>query len=444
MEPTSRVAVDVSGRRDRSSSQPQQIRDAVLQSEDDGYVGTGWNQPMSGSMGWDRTSTLESHMGALSLRVEDYTPEFWRPLQSEDESDRAAALTRTINVFETCMEPNGDTRFVLTHLATVVRYATEVPFRDLRDAFQRLAEKLREAGFHLPEPVTRPSLFIPKAIFQPIDTDDPLMHSIFAKTFVVRARVTHLNRVQCLHPTYFEHYWELYLYAMRDGEAPLTVPWRSYIAILVAASLNCRVLVDVHEEEFLLQGGPIRWLQGVESAPAKMRNLLPIVHVLCHQPWRMDNEYIGPLLRAADESWSLAELVHAMVIISTIKSLCGLVFGCGVTPEVDLDVHWRRRLAELLGETLDDSDGSNPDEPPDYDTIGSDDDDNRSLNFAVSTQRIRELLLAHFDDGSRCIFVFSLLPFLHFLTSVVPRFLLRPRAPDDTATVDEIFPRTRC
>jgi sestrin len=36
-----------------------------------------------------------------------------------------------------------------------------------------------------------------------------------------------------------------------------------------------------------------------------------------------------------EDSWSIGELVHAMIIICTIKSLAGIIFGCGVTPETD-------------------------------------------------------------------------------------------------------------
>ena len=37
-----------------------------------------------------------------------------------------------------------------------------------------------------------------------------------------------------------------------------------------------------------------------------------------------------------EDSWSIGELVHAMIIICHIKSLSGIAFGCGVTPESDM------------------------------------------------------------------------------------------------------------
>ena len=37
------------------------------------------------------------------------------------------------------------------------------------------------------------------------------------------------------------------------------------------------------------------------------------------------------------ETWSVAELVHAIVIMVHFHCLAGLVYGCGVNPEIDLD-----------------------------------------------------------------------------------------------------------
>jgi len=68
----------------------------------------------------------------------------------------------------------------------------------------------------------------------------------------------------------------------------------------------------------------------------KLASLLDIVQILCHQPWLISKEHISTLVKA-DDSWSIGELVHAMIIICTFKALSGIVYGCGVTPEVDLD-----------------------------------------------------------------------------------------------------------
>jgi len=95
--------------------------------------------------------------------------------------------------------------------------------------------------------------------------------------------------------------------------------------------------VKFQEQEFILNGGPPKWFEGVEeeSIPKKLTNLLPIVQILSHQPWVLGKDHIGPLVKGED-SWSIAELVHAMSIICTFNSLAGIVYGCGVTEEIDL------------------------------------------------------------------------------------------------------------
>ncbi len=41
----------------------------------------------------------------------------------------------------------------------------------------------------------------------------------------------------------------------------------------------------------------------------------------------------GPSL----ETWSVAELVHAIVILVQFHGVSGLVYGCGINPEIDLE-----------------------------------------------------------------------------------------------------------
>lgn len=37
----------------------------------------------------------------------------------------------------------------------------------------------------------------------------------------------------------------------------------------------------------------------------------------------------------ADPRWSLAELIHAVVLMAHAHSLCSFVWGCGLNPEPD-------------------------------------------------------------------------------------------------------------
>jgi hypothetical protein len=89
-----------------------------------------------------------------------------------------------------------------------------------------------QTGITLPKSRTTPSTFVPKNYFVPVNTDSPL-RQIFMDLFLHTGRVSHLNRVLLLHQSYFEKYYAMFAFIMRDN-GPLPHPWRNYIAILVS------------------------------------------------------------------------------------------------------------------------------------------------------------------------------------------------------------------
>jgi len=274
-----------------------------------------------------------SSMSSLSDSMvrEDYTLDFFRPLQQGDAEARASALSGILGLLHDSLKSEKKD-LVRTHLKTIVRYSFEVPFDDLSSAFGKLMRRIEETGISLPKAKAIPSTFIPKNYFVPVNTDSPL-RQIFMDLFLQTGRVSHLNRVLLLHQSYFEKYYAGYAFIMRDI-GPLPLYWRNYIAILAASRHDCKWLVNMQETEFILNGGDPNWLQGIDHIPKKLHNLLEIIQILSHQPWLITKDHIAPIVKGED-SWSIGELVHAMIIICTIKSLTGIIFGCGVTPETD-------------------------------------------------------------------------------------------------------------
>eukprot|EP01118_Nematostelium_gracile_P016186 TRINITY_DN6646_c0_g1_i1.p1 TRINITY_DN6646_c0_g1~~TRINITY_DN6646_c0_g1_i1.p1 ORF type:complete len:325 (+),score=81.75 TRINITY_DN6646_c0_g1_i1:481-1455(+) len=63
-------------------------------------------------------------------------------------------------------------------------------------------------------------------------------------------------------------------------------------------------------------------------------NLMDLIVILCHQPWLITKNHVASLTKGAD-SWSMGELVEAILIIATFHSLSGVVFGCGINPELE-------------------------------------------------------------------------------------------------------------
>ncbi|RXM92717.1 Sestrin-3 [Acipenser ruthenus] len=77
---------------------------------------------------------------------------------------------------------------------------------------------------------------------------------------------------------------------------------------------------------FLRVGGDPAWLQGLDSAPQRLRNLHEINKVLAHRPWLVAREHI----EIGEQCWSMAELVQAVVLLAHCHALASFVFGVGI------------------------------------------------------------------------------------------------------------------
>lgn len=120
------------------------------------------------------------------------------------------------------------------------------------------------------------------------------------------------------------------------------------IFLLQAAGRHqCGYLINLQKQEFLLLGGEHNWLKGLTSIPPKLRNLYDINKILAHRPWQLTTSHIEKLTKGKD-SWSLAEVIHAIVILTHFHSLCSFVFACGVNQEVDQNGVYKYHL---LGQT---------------------------------------------------------------------------------------------
>ncbi|MFT7800293.1 hypothetical protein Z043-117323 [Arapaima gigas] len=112
---------------------------------------------------------------------------------------------------------------------------------------------------------------------------------------VPRCGLDHLTQVMGLHPHYLQAFLRSQFYLLQvDG--PLPLHWRHYIAIMAAARHRCSFLVKMHVQEFYQMG-------------------------VCVD-----------LVKAGENSWSLAELVHAVVLLVHFHALASFVFGSGIDP----------------------------------------------------------------------------------------------------------------
>lgn len=159
-------------------------------------------------------------------------------------------------------------------------------------------------------------------------------HDYRSKNVLVNnAELDHVTKVIAYHPRYLEHYLNTQNFVM-NCDGPLSFVYRYYIAIMAAARHKCTYLVNLHEKEFLQQGGDRSWLQGLDHVPAKLRAISDINKILAHRPWLLSKEHIERLTKGQN-SWSLSEVVHAIVLLAHFHSLSSFVFSCGLTQELD-------------------------------------------------------------------------------------------------------------
>ncbi|KAF7395835.1 hypothetical protein HZH68_009885 [Vespula germanica] len=192
--------------------------------------------------------------------------------------------------------------------------------------------------------------------------------------FLQNNRLDHVSRVMSSHPLYLDHFLRTQNFILR-GDGPLPYDYRHLIAImsidplsshgkhvsclhvsptllvspspfaplippssppppLAAGRHQCSYLINLQKGEFLLQGGDPLWLQGLRSIPRKLQDLYEINKILAHRPWLLNKTHIEKLTKGAD-NWSLAEVVHAIVLLAHFHSLSSFVFSCGINEELD-------------------------------------------------------------------------------------------------------------
>ena len=64
------------------------------------------------------------------------------------------------------------------------------------------------------------------------------------------------------------------------------------VFLQAAGRHQCAYLIDVQSTEFLLQGGDESWLQGLDFAPKKLRDLYELNKLMAHRPWLIQEHHI--------------------------------------------------------------------------------------------------------------------------------------------------------
>ncbi|XP_069743636.1 sestrin-1 isoform X5 [Narcine bancroftii] len=192
----------------------------------------------------------------------------------------------------------------------------------------------QEMGVRIPRPLAQgPSEFIPEKEILQLGREDAETRLLLIEAFATFGRLDNITLLMGFHPQYLDSFLKTQHYLMQvDG--PLPYCYRHYIAIMAAAQHQCSYLVNLHVNDFLQFGGDPKWLAGLDSAPQKLQSLSEMNKILAHRPWLITKDHIENLLKAEEHGWSLAELIHVVVLLTHYHSLASFTFGCGINPEI--------------------------------------------------------------------------------------------------------------
>uniref|UniRef100_A0A8C0G949 Sestrin-3-like n=1 Tax=Chelonoidis abingdonii TaxID=106734 RepID=A0A8C0G949_CHEAB len=204
------------------------------------------------------------------------------------------------------------------------------PFQPL-SALQQTPSPQVKASSCWSGPALTLRLCLPRVV-KMTSSDQERPQFLFVKALASRGRLEAVTQQMGYHPQYLDSFLKMQHYLLHmDG--PLPFACRHYIAIMAAARHQCWYLVNLHMLQFLRVGGDPQWLRGLDFIPPKLRNLNEINKILAHRPWLISKEHIEKLLKISEQSWSLAELVHAVVLVAHYHALASFVFGCGCEQE---------------------------------------------------------------------------------------------------------------
>lgn len=177
-----------------------------------------------------------------------------------------------------------------------------------------------------------PSCFIPEKEIPHLAKEDEQTRALLQMAIAHLGRLDNIAFMMTFHPQFLESFLKTQ-YHLHHLDGPLPYHYRHYIGIMAAARSRCTYLVNFNADCFLQLGGDPRWLNGLEFAPQKLQNLGELNKILAHRPWLITKEHIEQLLKAEENSWSLAELIQAIVLLAHYHSLASFTFGCGINPE---------------------------------------------------------------------------------------------------------------
>lgn len=300
--------------------------------------------PLSSTSSLDSNLSLTSYQEEFVRKISAQRDAFFRRVLVSDPVVQKKMTNLIAQEMREMLE--NDVEFgeksISSYYPTVVRLARESPFQPMREAFSQLVEDVEEK---FPEYSTlrakhsRVSYFVANDQVEALENnEDEELQALFRKAFLLSGRVSHFVQLLAWHKSYLSLFEDSVSSIMvRDG--PLPLHWRSYIGAMASSELRCHYLADTQQYHFLVNGGEPEWIKGIDYVSPKLFRLHEISSLLAHRPWLITADHIADLLSSDQEdSWSVSELVHAVIVLCKYHSMCSIALGLGCVEEEDLSI----------------------------------------------------------------------------------------------------------
>jgi len=147
-------------------------------------------------------------------------------------------------------------------------------------------------------------------------------------------------QVMSCHGVYLSKFLQLHHTLLHSNSCPLPLPMRHMIAIMSSARLSCSYLVHQHSQELSLLPGYKQCMdKGLSGFPSKIRKLYDLNMLLAHRPWQLTRDHVAQLTQPGQDSWSLSELVYAIILMCHYHCLSSFILSCVIMePDVSGDM----------------------------------------------------------------------------------------------------------
>ncbi|TMW58077.1 hypothetical protein Poli38472_013551 [Pythium oligandrum] len=265
---------------------------------------------------------------------------FFRRLLVSDPAVQKQMMTLVTQELVTMIEDRST--LVEDYYPTVLRLEREAPVKVMREAFAQVRSTVEAVWPELHEATKvchQVSYFVDNKDVECVEeSSDEELDALFYNAFLRTGRVSHFIQLLGWHKSYLQLFQNSFMSIMiRDGALPM--PWRNYIALMAASELRCHYWADLQQYYFVVNGGDYEWVKGIDYISPKLFRLHELSSLLAHRPWLITEQHISDLLSSdQDDSWSVSELVHAIIVMCMYHSMSSIALGLGCAEEEDLAI----------------------------------------------------------------------------------------------------------